>query len=186
VAKKDGSKLSEKGRLEWLGEEISKHLSCGTVGNCEILLTGMVGDEKIRDINVAGALPAGRFAVAFHLDGTFVILVENGLGNGVALCLHKHFHIECVWEVIAGTDELGFCRAFCINLLASRLADDAAAAERDDAAVWLRMSEWTAKDASTQEKNEVRESAPSIRAMSLVARRCCRRRHNFCSSCSVG
>ena len=45
--------------------------------------------------------------------------------------------------------------------------------------VWLRMSGWMAKEASTQVINLVRESAPRRRARSLVPRRYSRSRRSF-------
>lgn len=52
--------------------------------------------------------------------------------------------------------------------------------------VWLRMSRCTAKDASTQVANEVRESAPRCMVRSLVPRRYCSSRRSFLFSCLVG
>jgi hypothetical protein len=61
-------------------------------------------------------------------------LVENGLGDRVALRSHEHFDKEGVGEVIACPNELGFGRAFSIDTLLFRFADEATTAERNDAA----------------------------------------------------
>jgi hypothetical protein len=79
--------------LEWLGEEVSKHLACGAVGNREVLTTGMVRDKKIAYSNMTGSLTTGLFSVAFHLDGTFIVLVEDSFSIWIALGLHEHLDV---------------------------------------------------------------------------------------------
>jgi hypothetical protein len=49
--------------------------------------------KKIAFVDMTGALATGLFAVAFHLDGTFVVLVEDGFSNRIALCLHEHLDV---------------------------------------------------------------------------------------------
>ena len=76
VSKEDSPKFTEKGSLQRFRKKISKHIFRGTMDDVDVLAFGVVRDEEIADINVAGPLPAGSFAVALHLDGTFIILIK--------------------------------------------------------------------------------------------------------------
>jgi hypothetical protein len=96
------TEFTEERTLEWLGEEISKHVLSGTVGNVNVLVLRLVRDKKISNVNVTGALTTGHFAVAFHFYGTFIVLVEGGTGDPVSLCVHEHLDIHGLWEVVTG------------------------------------------------------------------------------------
>ena len=93
VTKEDGTEFEEKRTLEGLSEVIGKHGISGAVGDVDVAAFGVVGDEKITDVNVSGALAGRGTAMAFEFDGAFVVLVENGGINGVALGLHEVFNI---------------------------------------------------------------------------------------------
>ena len=62
-------------------------------------------------------MTAGGLAVAFHFDGTLIILIKNGGLDWVPLGLHEHFYIEGVGEVITGTNELSFSGALTVEVL---------------------------------------------------------------------
>ena len=114
MAEEDRVKLPEEGALEGLREKIGEHMLGGAMDDGNVAALGVIGNKKVTDVNVAGALAAGGFAIACHLDGALVILVEQGGLDGVALGFHKHLDVEGVGQVVAGTDNFSFGGAFTI------------------------------------------------------------------------
>jgi hypothetical protein len=133
-AKENGPEFAEKGTLERFGEEISKHVGSGTVDNADVVAFGMIGNKKISDVDVAGALAARSFAMHFHFDGAFVVLVEDSVGGGIALGGQKHFDVKGVGEVVTCSNEFRFGGTFSVDVLFFGFAKKAAASKRDDAA----------------------------------------------------
>jgi hypothetical protein len=70
------------------------------VDNADVVAFGMIGNKKISGVDVAGALAARSFAMHFHFDGAFVVLVEDSGGGGIALGGQKHFDVKGVGEVV--------------------------------------------------------------------------------------
>jgi hypothetical protein len=113
--KEDGTVHTEEGTLQWFGEEVGKHNAGWAVLNGDGLLLDEVGDEKITNVDVAGALHTRCFAIGLHFDGAFVVLEECRLGSAETLGRHEHFNVDGIGEVIASSDELCFGRAFGID-----------------------------------------------------------------------
>jgi hypothetical protein len=79
---------------------------------------GSVFDPEMLNINgVSGPAGAsGRLAILLHFNGALIILFQIIFLDPLALGLHKHFHPEeCVWEVIACSDDLSLGRAFVLS-----------------------------------------------------------------------
>ena len=89
VTEDDRMEMTEKGTLEGLCEEIGKHGGGRAVCDVNVTAFGMVSNEKIPNVDVAGTLATGGTAVAFHFDCAFVVLVKECGFNWVALCCHK-------------------------------------------------------------------------------------------------
>ena len=123
-----------RGKLVGVGQEIGKEHGC-SVAMAEGDLVGLegIGDPKITDVDVAGALASRGPAVAFELFGTLVILFEVTVIRGVALGNEKMHAPDGVREIIAGSDELSFGRGFGVDLLFGCAVDEAATAHQDSA-----------------------------------------------------
>jgi hypothetical protein len=133
-AKENGPEFAKEGTLERLGEKIGKHVGGWTMDNADVMTFGVIGDEEVSDVDVAGALAARSFAIHFHFDGAFVVLVEDGRGGGKTLSGQKHFDVKGIGEVVTGANEFGLGGAFSVDVLLFGFAKKAAAAEGDDAA----------------------------------------------------
>lgn len=62
-----------------------------------------------------GTLSTRGTTILLHLNGPFIVLIEDCLFDGIALCFHEHFDIEGMCDVVAGTNDVCFCGAFCVN-----------------------------------------------------------------------
>ena len=67
----------ERGSLERLGQEVSKHNIGRAVLNTELLATDVVGDKEITDVDVLGVLGAETFAIGGQKDAALVVLVHH-------------------------------------------------------------------------------------------------------------
>jgi hypothetical protein len=132
VTQKDRTVFAKKGALQWFGEEIRKHLVGWTMGDIDFMIFGLVSDEKISDVNVPGALAAGKFPIAFEFDRAFVILVEGCSLDGVTLGGHEILDVEYVWQVVTCSNQFGFGRALGVDFLFGGFADKATTAERNN------------------------------------------------------
>lgn len=103
-AEEDRTELMEKGTLKGLGEKIGEHVGGGTMDNVDGVALGVVGDEKVTDIDMAGSLSGRGFTILFEFNGAFVVLVESCVGNGVSLGGHEHFDEQSVGKVVTRAD----------------------------------------------------------------------------------
>jgi hypothetical protein len=95
--------LVEKFALKGLGEVVGHHFFRGAVLDRNLLAGNAIGDEKISNVDVAGSFPTGGLTVVGELDHALIILVQDG-GDTVALCLHKVFSPEGLWENVVDAD----------------------------------------------------------------------------------
>ena len=70
-------------------EEVRKHVLSWTMGDMNGIPFGMIGDEIIPNLDMVGALSARCFAILFHFNGTFVVLVEDCLSDLITLGFQK-------------------------------------------------------------------------------------------------
>ena len=127
------SEFTEEGALQRFREVVGEHVFRWTMDDGDVVPLRMIGDEEIADVDVAGTLATRGLAVLFHFNGTFVVLVEDGLSDRVTLCFHKQFNVQCVWQIVTSTDEFRLRRAFSIDALSLRFTDEATTTEGNDA-----------------------------------------------------
>jgi hypothetical protein len=85
--------------------------------NSDLLLLDLVGDRKIPDVDVLGALAAGGFAILFQQHCTAIVLVDNVFADFPSLSLDK---VSCPadgWHAVINTNELCFRRAASVYLV---------------------------------------------------------------------
>ena len=83
------SEFTEEGALQRFREVVGEHVFRWTMDDGDVVPLRMIGDEEISYIDVPRALTAGSFTVLFHFYGTFIILMEDGLADWIALRLHE-------------------------------------------------------------------------------------------------
>ena len=94
------SELSEKSALGGLSHKIGYHIAGWAPLHSHLLLVDPVCYEKVTDMDMLRALAARSLAVLLKKDGTLVVLVDNVLGNLVALSFQEISSPAYSWHAI--------------------------------------------------------------------------------------
>jgi hypothetical protein len=78
--------------LQWLCEEVSKHLAGWTVLYLYFASSSTIGDKEVLYIDVLGPCAAQSPVIIFKEHGALVVLVDYRVIHSVSLCLEKIAH----------------------------------------------------------------------------------------------
>ena len=68
---------------------ISSTLICWTILNVNVAFGLLVGDVEVSDVKMTRVLASTLASIGLEQHGTFVVLIENILFDGISLCLEK-------------------------------------------------------------------------------------------------
>ena len=71
--------------MKRLGQEIGKHALGFTMSQGDVVGTKTVSDPEVTNVDMSGALTGGSTAIALKFNGTFVVLFEKTVGDGIPL-----------------------------------------------------------------------------------------------------
>ncbi len=81
--------FAEDAALQRLCEEVSKHLTSGTVLEFDFASSHTVGNKEVTDVNMTGLLATRSPTILFEKHGTLIVLVDDQVSHSVSLRLEK-------------------------------------------------------------------------------------------------
>ena len=73
----------------WFCEEVTHHVTGGTILNVGGSATNVVSDEVVMDLNVMSLLPSGLSPISHKEHGTLVVLKHHVIGHVTTLHLQE-------------------------------------------------------------------------------------------------
>jgi hypothetical protein len=134
IAKENVTVTAEKLALSRFREKIVEHGISGTVDGGDGVVAEAVSDPEMADVKMTGTGTIRRTAIGSEFNSTLVILVENVVQEGVALSLEKIGGPDGVVKVVGDAENLGFSRAFRVELLARGARDESTGAKSEETA----------------------------------------------------
>ena len=77
------------GSMEGFCHVISDHLICWTISDVNVAFGLLVGNIEVSDAQVTRALASTLVSVGLEQYGTFIVLIEDILLDGISLCLEE-------------------------------------------------------------------------------------------------
>ena len=87
------------GSMQGFSHVISNNLICWTILDVNVAFGLLVGDVEVSDAKMTRVLASTLASIGLEQHGTFVVLIEDILLDGISLCLEIHVHI--IWEMIS-------------------------------------------------------------------------------------
>jgi hypothetical protein len=107
ITQEDVTVTAKELTLSRFGEKVSEHGVSGTVSGGNRVRAEAVGNPEMADVEMTGTSTSGRAAIGGEFNGALIVLVENIVQEGVALCLKKIGSPNGVVEVVRDAQNLG-------------------------------------------------------------------------------